>query len=258
MADDCQGIFVAEKKGTKMSTIIHRANTRGKSNYDWLDSKHNFSFAGYVDRDRVHFGALRVLNDDIVQPGTGFGKHPHDNMEIISIPIKGALLHQDSMNHEQTIGENEVQVMSAGTGLYHAEYNASKTEAVNFLQLWIYPDRKNIKPVYDQKYFPPEEAINKWQYLVNEPESTNAESLRIHQNARISRVFLKEGNSISYQPDRTNYGCFLFIVYGRILHTDETFADRDAIGIVGNEQFTIKAGADAYIINVEVPELAAN
>src|SRR5210317_2249605 len=136
-----------------MRKTIYKADERGFANHGWLKTHHMFSFANYYDIERMGFGVLRVLNDDIVDPGTGFGKHPHDNMEIISIPLKGALMHEDSMNHKQVIGENEVQVMSAGTGLYHSEYNASQTEPVNFLHLWIYPDRKNVKPVYDQKYF---------------------------------------------------------------------------------------------------------
>ena len=241
-----------------MNNIIHKAETRGVSKYSWLDSRHNFSFAGYTDRNRVHFGALRVLNDDIVQPGTGFGKHPHDNMEIISIPLKGALMHKDSMDHEQVIGEHEVQVMSAGTGLYHSEYNASKTDEVNFLQIWIYPNKKNIKPVYDQKYFDPEQGNNVWQYLVNGPEDRPAETLTIHQDARISRTFLEAENEIKYKPARTNYGSFLFIVFGEILYNNETLSERDALGITGNSEFTIKAKKDTYVLNIEVPDINNN
>ena len=238
-----------------MKTIIHRANTRGVSKYDWLDSKHNFSFAGYNDRDRVHFGALRVLNDDIVAPGTGFGRHPHDNMEIISIPLKGALMHQDSMNHKQTIKENEVQVMSAGTGIFHSEYNASQTDPVNFLQLWIYPDKRNVTPVYDQKLFNPEGAVNQWQTLVTSKTEEKQEALQIHQAVKISRLTLKQGQTINYELSRTSYGSFLFMVYGKILHKDETIQERDAIGITGVEQFEIKALEDAYVLNIEVPQI---
>ncbi|MEJ2596329.1 MAG: pirin family protein [bacterium] len=241
-----------------MKTIIHKAESRGRSRYDWLDSRHNFSFAGYMDRERVHFGALRVLNDDIVQPGTGFGRHPHDNMEIISIPIQGALKHQDSMNHEQIIEEHEIQVMSAGTGLFHAEYNASETEAVNFLQLWIYPDTRNVKPVYDQKKFDPEEARNRWQTLVSSMDEPNPEILKIHQQAKISRTFLDKGHEINYTPGRTSYGSFLFIVHGKILYKDETFSNRDAVGVRGNESFSLRAIEDAYIINIEVPDIKLN
>lgn len=238
-----------------MKTLIHRAKSRGSSKYDWLDSKHNFSFAGYSDRERVRFGALRVLNDDIVKPGTGFGKHPHDNMEIISIPFKGALKHKDSMNHEQVIGENEVQVMSAGTGIFHSEFNASETEAVNFLQLWIYPKVKNVKPVYDQKYFDPAEAKNKWQKLVAGVENSDKSLLAIQQQAEIARVMLEAGREINYTPQRTSYGCFLFVVQGKIEIDGETYLERDAVGITEAADFELKALEDSYVLNIEVPDI---
>lgn len=241
-----------------MKKIIHRADSRGRSIYDWLDSKHNFSFAGYSDRERVRFGALRVLNDDIVSPGTGFGKHPHDNMEIISIPLKGALMHKDSMNHEQVIGENEVQVMSAGTGIFHSEFNASTTEAVNFLQLWIYPNVKNVKPVYDQKYFDPLEAKNKWQNLVTGLANPDKKALAIQQEAKISRVMLENEKEINYTPQRTSYGCFLFVVYGEIEIDGEVYTARDALGISEVAEFKIKSLRDSYILNVEVPDINRN
>jgi hypothetical protein len=238
-----------------MKTLIHRAKSRGSSKYDWLDSKHNFSFAGYSDRERVRFGALRVLNDDIVKPGTGFGKHPHDNMEIISIPLKGALKHKDSMNHEQVIGENEVQAMSAGTGIFHSEFNASETEAVNFLQLWIYPKVKNVKPVYDQKYFDPAEAKNKWQKLVAGVENSDKSLLAIQQQAEIARVMLEAGREINYTPQRTSYGCFLFVVQGKIEIDGETYLERDAVGITEAADFELKALEDSYVLNIEVPDI---
>lgn len=243
---------------TMPQTIIHRSATRGQSIYDWLDSKHNFSFAGYSDPSRVHFGALRVLNDDIVQPGAGFGRHPHDNMEIISIPLKGALLHKDSMDHEQVIRENEVQVMSAGTGLFHSEFNASQTDEVNFLQIWIYPHSRNAKPVYDQRFFDPEGAKNRWQEVVSGFEQRTAEALSIQQHARITRTFLEAGQEIIYKPQRTSYGSFLFNIYGEFLYKDQMFFSRDAIGIKGSDPFTIKASLDACILNIEVPGLKTN
>lgn len=143
-----------------MKTTIHKAKTRGHANHGWLNSYHTFSFANYYDPDRVHFGNLRVLNDDVVAPGMGFGKHPHDNMEIISIPLKGSLAHEDSMGQKEIIKENEVQVMSAGTGIFHSEFNASQSETVNFLQLWILPEKKNIKPTYSQFAFNISDAQN--------------------------------------------------------------------------------------------------
>jgi len=238
-----------------MKKIIHRADSRGRSKFSWLDSKHNFSFAGYTDRERIHFGALRVLNDDIVAPGSGFGRHPHDNMEIISIPLEGALKHKDSMNHEQLISENEVQVMTAGTGIFHSEFNASETNEVNFLQLWIYPNKKNSKPVYDQKYFDPEKAINRWQKLVSGLEQKDPEVLTIQQDAIISRLILQKDFKINYRPKRTSYGCFLFVIYGSVEIDGETFFDRDGVGLLKMEEISVKALSDAYILNIEVPDI---
>lgn len=236
-----------------MKKIIHKADNRGHSHYDWLDSKHNFSFADYFNPNSIRFGALRVVNDDIVEAGTGFGKHPHDNMEIISIPLKGALKHKDSMNHEEIIKENEVQVMSAGTGLFHSEYNASQTERVNFLQLWIYPDKKNVEPVYSQKYFKPEDAENKWQFLVSNTNDLIPGSLGIHQSAKISRALLQKNVELKYTFRQTKSGSFLFIVHGEVEIDGETLKDRDAIGISEATEIKIKANKASYVLNVEVP-----
>jgi redox-sensitive bicupin YhaK (pirin superfamily) len=235
--------------------IIHRAETRGRSKYEWLDSKHNFSFAGYSDQERIHFGALRVLNDDIVKPGQGFGLHPHDNMEIISIPLKGALKHQDSMKHEQEINENEVQVMSAGTGIFHSEYNASDSEEVNFLQLWIFPNERNVKPVYDQKWFDPANARDKWQLLVTSMEEVTEGVLNIHQDAKISRALLSEGKDLDYSLNPGSYGSFIFVVSGEINIEGESYSERDAVGLAGISGINIKALRDAYILNIEVPDI---
>jgi redox-sensitive bicupin YhaK (pirin superfamily) len=163
-----------------MKTILHKSHTRGHANHGWLDTYHSFSFANYFNPERIQFGNLRVLNDDIVAPGSGFGKHPHDNMEIITIPIKGSLMHEDSMGHKQEITENEVQVMSAGTGIFHSEFNASGTDFVNLLQIWVLPDKRNIEPTYDQKKFDSKGAINQWQTLVspeNGPLKLNQQTL---------------------------------------------------------------------------------
>lgn len=238
-----------------MAKIIHRANSRGQSKYDWLDSKHSFSFANYVDNERVHFGALRVLNDDIIDAASGFGKHPHDNMEIITIPIDGALRHSDSMGHEQVINANEVQVMSAGTGIFHSEYNASNTEASNFLQLWIFPNKKNVKPVYNQKPFDPKKAKNAWQMLVSGIDNKSNGSLTIHQNARISRAFLSENFEIDYPLDPSSFGSFLFVVSGEIEIDGEKYFERDAIGLTEITNFTIKANKNSYVLNIEVPKI---
>ncbi len=236
-----------------MAKIIHKADTRGQSKYDWLDSKHSFSFAGYSNPDRVHFGALRVLNDDIIQAGKGFGKHPHDNMEIITIPLYGALKHSDSMGHEQIISVNEVQVMSAGTGIFHSEYNASDSEDANFLQLWIFPNKKNVRPIYNQEYFDPTDAKNNWQKLVTSKENEN--TLKIQQDACISRALLVKNLELKYSLSPSSYGCFLFVINGEIEIDGETFSARDAIGLSDLSEFTIKAKQDSYVLNVEVPTI---
>lgn len=238
-----------------MNKIIHKSDTRGHSHYKWLDARHSFSFASYHDTNRVHFGALRVLNDDIIQGGGGFDTHPHDNMEIITIPIHGELKHKDSMGHEQVISENEVQVMSAGTGIFHSEYNASATEKINLLQIWIYPNKKNVKPVYDQKYFKTNEAINEWQFLVSNIDNPIDDTLTIQQDASIARTILKQDKEIEYRLQPNSYGSYIFIISGEIEIDGETYSDRDAVGISNVTDINIKAKKDSFIINIEVPNI---
>src|SRR6476646_4488477 len=149
-----------------MKTVLHEANNRGKANFGWLDSKHSFSFGHWYDPEKINFGALRVLNDDIVLGGEGFGAHPHDNMEIVSIPLYGALKHKDSTGRNEIIKQFDVQIMSAGSGITHSEFNASETEAVNFLQIWIMPKKRNIEPRYEQKTFSPANRSNRFQTVV--------------------------------------------------------------------------------------------
>jgi quercetin 2,3-dioxygenase len=231
-----------------MKTTIHKANTRGHANHGWLDTHHTFSFASYYNPERVHFGKLRVLNDDVVAPGMGFGKHPHDNMEIISIPLKGSLMHQDSMGHQQVIGEHEVQVMSAGTGIFHSEFNASSTDPANFIQIWILPDQKNIQPVYDQMAFNPNDATNQWQTLVDRENGP----LKLNQDATLSRVFLSEGETITYTLKNTDRKAYLFVVEGDVIVADMQLSKRDGMGLEEINDFTIRANKDSYLINIEV------
>lgn len=238
-----------------MEKIIHTSESRGYSTYDWLESWHSFSFANYHNNNRVHFGALRVLNDDIIKGGGGFNTHPHDNMEIITIPVHGALKHADSMGHEQIISENEVQVMSAGTGIFHSEFNASETEDVNLLQLWVYPNKKNVKPVYDQKYFTTANCINEWQFLVSNIDNPMEGTLRMHQDASIARTILEADHELSYQLQPNSFGSYVFIVSGEVEIDGETFKSRDAVGITKETEFKIKSKKDALIINVEVPNI---
>jgi quercetin 2,3-dioxygenase len=231
-----------------MIKTIHRAETRGHADHGWLNTYHTFSFADYYDPKRVHFGNLRVLNDDVIAPGTGFGKHPHDNMEIITVPISGTVLHQDSMGHRQTIGDNEVQVMSAGTGIFHAEYNASETENLSLLQIWILPHLKNIEPVYNQQFFEPAEAENRWQTLVDNENGP----LKINQSAVISRIFLSKGNTVTYHLKEKSGMSYIFIIYGAIEIAEEKLSARDGIGLEQINKFEIKSLENALILNIEL------
>lgn len=245
----CCSNFVS--KEIDMETILHKHDSRGHFNYGWLNTHHSFSFARYYDPERVHYGALRVLNDDLIKAGEGFGRHPHDNMEIITIPLAGKVLHRDSMGHEQTIEPNEVQVMSAGTGIFHEEYNASKTEDLTLLQIWIMPALKNIKPTYDQRSFDSELAKNTWQKLVTSGEK---DTLHINQQAIISRVFLSEGKTIDYKLRPESFGSYLFLINGKISVAGYDLSKRDAIGLSHLREFTIVAATDSYILNIEIPE----
>ena len=231
-----------------MNTTIHKSKSRGHANHGWLNTHHTFSFANYYNPERVHFGNLRVLNDDIIAPGTGFGKHPHDNMEIITIPFYGRLMHEDSMGHKQEIGPDEVQVMSAGSGIFHSEFNASETEAVNLIQLWIFTSEKNIKPAYDQKKFDPLVAKNQWQTLVHNINGP----LKINQYATISRVFLDKGKEIDYQLRDESFGTYLFLVNGKVDVEGVELEKRDGLGIKEVEKIKIKALDNSYLINIEV------
>ena len=233
-------------------TIFHAAGKRGHANHGWLDAHHSFSFAGYHDPEKVHFGVLRVLNDDIIAPGMGFGKHPHDNMEIITIVLEGELAHQDSMGHVQTIVPGEVQVMSAGTGVTHSEYNYSADKRINLLQTWIFPDKRNVAPRYDQRSFAPEERLNQLQTLVS-PMGTDGYSLNIHQNAWIHRTNLENGKSLDVTTHGPKQGFYVFVIDGEITIGDQKMGTRDALGISEMERITLLSSANSDVIIFEVP-----
>lgn len=234
------------------NTIFHAADTRGHADHGWLNAHHSFSFAGYHDPGRIHFGALRVLNDDIVAPGMGFGKHPHDNMEIITIVLDGALEHKDSMGHTQAIHSDEVQVMSAGTGVFHSEYNHNKDKAVNLLQTWIFPNKKNVKPRYDQRVFPAAERVNQWQAIVS-PIDNEDPGMKIHQDAWIYRSTLEAGKSLEYTLHNEANGLYLFVIDGSATTEGQTLNRRDAVGITETAKITIDAQADTELVLFEVP-----
>jgi quercetin 2,3-dioxygenase len=233
-----------------MKTILHKAASRGFANHGWLQSYHTFSFAGYHHPERMNFGMLRVLNDDIVKPKTGFGTHPHNNMEIISIPISGALSHKDSMNNQRSIEVGEVQVMSAGTGLTHSEFNDSSTDEVNFLQLWIFPEQQNVTPYYNQKKFEATERKNKFQSVISPKTQQIEGSLPVSQQAYIFMVDLDTDFEIEY---KLKNGAYFFLIDGEISIADETLEKRDAIGIYETNKVTIKAKKESKLLVIDVP-----
>lgn len=231
--------------------IIHRAVTRGYFDHGWLKTNHTFSFAGYYDKSRVHFGMLRVINDDVIEPGKGFGTHPHDNMEIITIPITGSLAHKDSMGHKEIIKENEIQVMSAGSGLTHSEFNASETDLVNLLQIWVFPKEENIKPRYEQKLFDPFLMKNSLLQVVSPVKSDD--TLWINQDAYFSLSELDVGRKIEYKINKPGNGLYIFVIKGKINIDEELLNERDGMGIVDENIINVKAEIDSKILFIEVP-----
>lgn len=236
-----------------MKTIIHKSNTRGFANHGWLKSHHTFSFASYQNTERINFGVLRVLNDDVVQPKMGFGTHPHQNMEIISIPLKGALSHKDNMGNKRAIDVGEVQVMTAGTGLTHSEFNDSKTDEVNFLQLWILPEELNVEPNYEQRQFSNEEKKNQLQTVVAPKDKLEEKALPISQQAYIYRTSLDSENTIDLKVKSIQNGFYIFVVEGEVDVVDNTLERRDAIGVYEIERIEIKAKQNSELIIIEVP-----
>ncbi|HKK11818.1 MAG TPA: pirin family protein [Flavobacteriaceae bacterium] len=237
-----------------MKTIIHKAESRGFANHGWLHATHSFSFANYYNREKMHFGALRVLNDDIIAPKMGFGTHPHNNMEIITIPLKGVLKHRDNMHAEwQPVVPGEVQVMSAGTGVQHSEINGSANEHLNLFQIWIIPNQQDIKPRYDQKKFKAENRKNQLQTLVTSINDSDAESLKIHQDAVLSRIDLDEGKTFEYQLKSEDHGVYVMTIHGDISIDGKQLKTRDAIGISETGSFEVRANEDSGILFIEVP-----
>jgi redox-sensitive bicupin YhaK (pirin superfamily) len=234
-----------------MKTIIHKAGERGHADHGWLNAHHSFSFANWHNPERVHFGMLRVLNDDIVAPGMGFGMHPHNDMEIITIILEGALQHKDNMGNGSVIKPGDVQVMSAGTGVVHSEFNPSKTEATNLFQLWIFPKENNIQPRYDQKTFDVNDRKNKVQ-VVASGFKLNGE-LYIHQDAALCMASIDASNKITYTPLKQGNGVYLMVVNGKVKIAGNELERRDAIGIREMDSFDIEASENSEVLIVEVP-----
>jgi redox-sensitive bicupin YhaK (pirin superfamily) len=234
-----------------MKTIMHRASERGHADHGWLNARHSFSFANWYDPSKIQFGALRVLNDDIVSGGKGFGMHPHNDMEIITIILKGQLEHRDNMGNGSVIKPGDVQVMSAGTGVMHSEFNPSPTEKVNLFQLWIIPKEKGIKPRYDQKTFDVNERKNTIQTVAS-GYKRNGE-LYIHQDAAISLAYIDKGKSVSYDISHESNGAYIIVVEGSVEINSEKLEKRDAIGIIDASKVNINAATDAEVMIIDVP-----
>lgn len=234
-----------------MKTILHKADSRGHAEHGWLKSWHTFSFAGYHDPQRMHFGALRVLNDDIFAGGMGFGMHPHDNMEIITIPLSGQLEHKDSMGSSGIISKGEVQVMSAGSGLQHSEKNKNSDEAVKLLQIWVFPNKKNVEPRYDQKAFDLAAAKNKLMTIVSPMGETDG--LNIYQDAWFSLGKFDKDFSTNYTLHKNGNGVYAFVIEGEFNINGEKLNRRDGLGITGTDKLEIKADSEAELLLIEVP-----
>ena len=235
-----------------MKTILHKAATRGHANHGWLDSWHTFSFANYYDPNRIHFGALRVLNDDTVAPGMGFGKHPHDNMEIVSIPLEGDLEHGDSMGTVAVIKQGDVQAMSAGTGIIHSEKNKNADRQVKFLQIWVFPNQKNVQPRYDQKTFSEEDKQNKLATVVS-PVGSNDDGVQIHQDAWFHLGKLQKGIQVDYDIRKKGNGVYAFVLNGDVTINDIALNRRDGLGISETDSLSITADDNAEILLMEIP-----
>jgi redox-sensitive bicupin YhaK (pirin superfamily) len=231
--------------------IVHPAESRGKANHGWLQSRHTFSFADYYDPDRMGFGVLRVINDDSVAPGMGFGTHPHRDMEIISIPLEGALKHKDSEGNSHIIQKGEVQIMSAGTGIAHSEFNASPSHPVKFLQIWVLPKKLKVKPRYEQKAFDHEAKSNNL-CLVVSPDGRN-DSVTINQDAFFSLSDLDKGRSLEYDLLGEGTGVYILVLKGRVEINGESFETRDGVGLKEVKKVKLSALEDAEILLMEVP-----
>jgi len=234
-----------------MKNTLHKADTRGVAEHGWLSSRHTFSFAEYRDPNRVRFGLLRVINDDVVQPGMGFGTHPHENMEIISIPLTGELRHHDSMGNTQHIKAGEVQLMSAGTGLTHSEYNGSDSELVNFLQIWVFPKERDIEPRYDQKLFSADERQGHFQNVVSADK--NDGGVWINQDAWFFLGDFKVEKASSYSIMKPGNGVYFFVIEGSVSVAGEKLSRRDGLGIEGASSIDFDATEDCQLLVMEVP-----
>lgn len=232
--------------------VIHKSESRGLANHGWLKSRHTFSFANYYNPERMHFGVLRVLNDDIVDPGMGFSKHPHDNMEIISIPLEGDLEHKDSMGNVTVIQNGDIQVMSAGTGITHSEYNKNSDKTVKFLQIWMYPNKRNVQPRYDQISLNAADRQNKLQQILS--PSQDDEGVWVHQNAWFHLGTFDQGKKAGYALKDTRNGVYAFVISGKFSINGQALETRDGMGIWDTDTLSLVSEAPgSEILLMEVP-----
>lgn len=234
-----------------MKTTYYAADQRGHEDHGWLNAHHSFSFGQFYKPDQMHFGALRVLNDDIITGGGAFPTHPHDNMEIVTIPLTGAVSHKDSTGGKGIINSGDVQIMSAGSGIKHSEANASKTESLNLFQLWVFPKLENITPRYDQRAFSETDRKNKWQITVSPDAADNA--LWINQDAVFALADIDADTTLDYNIKFKGNGVYLMVIEGSIEVNGQALGKRDAIGIWEAENVSIEATSNARLLAVEVP-----
>lgn len=234
-----------------MKSVLHKAATRGNANHGWLNSHHSFSFANYHNPERMNFGVLRVLNDDVVAPAKGFGRHPHDNMEIISIPLEGDLEHKDSMGNVTVIKEGDVQVMSAGTGVFHSEYNKNSDKDVKFLQIWMFPNQRNVTPRYDQISLEDDKMNNQLLQILS--PNMDDEGVWAHQNAWFHIGHLENETKVEYDLKIKDNGVYVFVLDGDVKVEGQELNKRDGFGVWDTNRISIESCNSAKVLLMEVP-----
>ena len=241
---------MSTRQNTESKCVLHPAEGRGQANHGWLEARHSFSFAGWHDPNRMHFGALRVLNDDVVAGGGGFGMHPHDNMEIVTIPLDGALAHKDSMGNASVIRTGDVQAMTAGTGILHSEFNHSDRHPVKLFQVWVYPNQKGLSPRYDQQHYDVGASLGAFVGLVT-PDGSSG--VQVHQNAWFYLGEFKAGQRFSHSFHGPGQGAYLMVVEGEAEVLGHHLGRRDAIGVWASDRVEIHASRDCVLLLIEVP-----
>lgn len=233
------------------NAVLHKANERGHADHGWLNAYHSFSFANWYNPDKVQFGVLRVLNDDTVAPGMGFGMHPHDNMEIITIPLEGDLAHKDSMGNAETIKFGDVQVMSAGTGIRHSEFNPNADRRTKLLQIWLFPNKRNVTPRYQQITLDVSDRHNKLQQILS--PNAEDEGVWIHQDAWFSMGKIDQGFTTEYNVKRKENGVYAFVISGKVTINGYALDTKDALGVWDTEKLDIQVDENAELLLMDIP-----